>query len=307
MTNLLCLGANLPAEVEERADTRRMQSRAETLGKVMRATALVDRLEGAGIPVIVFKGPATGHSAYHDVSLRQFADIDLLLKQSDMNAAHGFVLQLGYKPYFAQADAGGLIKKGHALEFSSDTLKVELHSELLSRYLRVRFDHDEVWATARLLNVGGRQLKVLSSEVQFLFLCAHGAKHEWASIRWICDLTQLVPALDESATARLIDLAEELHARKLLALGLQLVRDVFQSKLPAQLELARQAFDTRSISLEILRAIGIDADGSSLRPSRLRALHPAIPSFLFWARTRERLLDRVLSAGDLLLGHQWNA
>lgn len=99
-----------------------------------------------GIPVIVLKGPATGLTAYGDPSLRAFGDIDLLVSKPDLIRARDFLFATGYERDYESGSEANMIRAEHALEFSGPNAKVELHSTLLSRYLRVPFDRDMIWA-----------------------------------------------------------------------------------------------------------------------------------------------------------------
>src|SRR5207244_11975507 len=51
------------------------------------------------------------------------------------------------------------------------------------------------------LPLGGTLVRTLSAEHLLLVLCAHGAKHCWERLGWICDVAELLrgtPALDLS-------------------------------------------------------------------------------------------------------------
>jgi hypothetical protein len=291
----------LPLEVAVEAGARRLSSRATVVSKIRRANFIVEKLEDLGIPTIVLKGPATGVSAYDDPSLRYFADIDLMVRGVDVSTARDLVIELGFEPRYERSSERGLVNAGHALEFKSHALKVELHTELLSRYLRVPFATSEVWETSRLVRCADREIRVLAPYVELVFLAAHGAKHEWTSFRWICDVAQLVSRLSADDITRVLELSGRLHCRKVLGLSLQLVRDTFDLDLPVELENARRAYDTKAMSNKVLAYVRVIDPLVTSRKHLLRRVNPAIPALVFWCSTRERWRDRLLSASDLIL------
>lgn len=300
-TNLVTGAELIAGEKADEVESERRNSRIRVLASVLRTNRVIEKLRDAGIAVIVMKGPATGVTGYDDPSLRPFSDADFLVKPEDVGAAVRVVRDLGFEPLYDKSDEAALLRAGHALELMSDTFKVELHTELLSRYLRVPFDNDAVWASSRTVRCGGEDIEVLAPEVEFLFLCAHGAKHEWFKYRWICDIAQLVPRLTDSDIERLIELSHELNARKILSLALQLARDTFDLALPLPLEAARTAYDTGKMSRTILGNVGVDQVVATRGMSWMSRISPAMPLLAFWMSTRERLRDRIMSAADLAL------
>src|SRR6266508_3949777 len=193
----------------------------------MRLADLVNALAAAGIPAIVLKGPAIAIAAYGDCSRRTFADVDLLLHRSDLMAARDLLVTRGFAPDFSSEMVGALVNGQHALEFSDSRSRVELHWSLLSRHLSFDLDPEELWDRAVEIECAGTRLMALAPHHLFLYLCAHGAKHEWMLFRWICDVAQLARGLTPSEAQQVVRLAERTHSKRLLALGLRLARETF--------------------------------------------------------------------------------
>ena len=96
------------AAPERLPDARFERLRKETRANALHALALgselarvVQRLDERGIAVLSYKGPVLAIQAYHDVALRQFDDLDIVLRQRDMREAHETLLGLGYTAKFA--------------------------------------------------------------------------------------------------------------------------------------------------------------------------------------------------------------
>src|SRR4029079_12255362 len=71
------------------------------------------------------------------------------------------------------------------------------------------------------------EMKALAPSHLFLYLCAHGAKHEWMLYRCICDVAQLLRRLSEQDAATVMALARRTHTKRIVSLALQLVRETF--------------------------------------------------------------------------------
>jgi len=64
-------------------------------GELARLTAAMQK---AGIPCIPFKGPTLAITAYRDLGLRQFTDLDLFVHTRDVARAKEVLARLGFKP-----------------------------------------------------------------------------------------------------------------------------------------------------------------------------------------------------------------
>ncbi|MBA3341064.1 MAG: nucleotidyltransferase family protein [Gemmatimonadaceae bacterium] len=288
----------IPKHVISRVIDRGRESRAFALSRTLIMVELVKRFEDAGIAVIVLKGPAVAIAAYGDPSLRTFGDMDLLLKKGDMVAGRELLLSSGYARDYDAVVEDCLIRDQHALEFSGPRAKVELHWTLLSRHLRLDFNVDELWGSARRIQGAGAEMRVLAPHHSFLFLCAHGAKHEWLRPRWMCDVAQLSVRLSHEEAKQVMQLADSTHSRRILALGLRVARDVLGADdSPFDPNLLVPEADTRRLVDKARKQHDAGdpspMNGSAVPQSSFSRLEPGLPALLYWASARERRLDQV--------------
>lgn len=278
------------------------RARAITLSRTLVLMDLVNSLARANVPTIVLKGPSVAMAAYGDYSRRAFGDIDLLVRRSELTTARDHVISRGYVPHYDLAMENGLIAGEHALEFSDSRTPVELHWSLLSRHLNLDLGNDELWNAARTIRCGDSEMMVLAPEHSFLYLCAHGAKHEWVSFRWICDIAQLTQRMSTSDAARVMELAERVNAKRILALALRLVRETFgEESSPFPSEAFMRDRDTASLVALVKSRLDPDAPTArSLLPMRLAGIHPYVGPLAFWLSSRERTRDRLACAARFL-------
>jgi hypothetical protein len=292
----------IPPRVCEEVAALAKLSRAFAVSRTLILMDLVDKLDRSGIPVIVLKGPAIAIAAYGDCSRRTFADVDLLVRRTDLGRTRDFVLAGGYSARFQPAIESGLIGGQDALEFSDSRTTVELHWTLISRHLRFNLDVDELWREAVVMECVGSNMKALAPEHLFLYLCAHGAKHQWALFRWICDLAQLAQHLTSGQVERIMELADEANAKRLLSLGLRLVRETFGEEdspfPPAAYRSERET--ARLVALVRWRLKSKRVASPDLLPERIAGIHEYMEPLAFWLRSRERLADRIACAAQFV-------
>jgi hypothetical protein len=300
--NLVRIEGAVPPSVRDYASNLATEARATSLARTLLMNQLLSGLTDSGISSIVLKGPALGITAYGDPTFRSFGDIDLLIRRQEIIEARDHLLASGFSRAYSARSERALLDGGHALEFASPNLKVELHSALISKYLRVPFNEARIWSTSRSIECAGRNIQVLSPDVQFTFVCAHGAKHEWMQMRLICDVAQLLERMTEEEAANVASAAASLNAKLLVAIAVRLAESVFGDvKVPKPIADLSSIYDvspivdTISIRLELS-----DVPGSPELPMLAR-IHPALPPLVFWMSARERLRDRIAAAASLLL------
>lgn len=198
---------------------------------------ILDLLEGAGIPAVTFKGPLLAATAYHDVSKREFMDLDIMIHESDLERAetllagrqyrHGLALSGFGKTAYRQSECAFDFARGNG------DLVVEVHWGLMPRYFTFPYDLEQIWGDLAWAELHGAKVRSLSTPDLVIFLCLHGAKHRWEQLRWIADVAEIVrtqPGLD---WADVLGRAERLGGSRMLLLGLYLAASLLDAPVPA--------------------------------------------------------------------------
>lgn len=291
----------MPALVRAEVAAREKQSRVYAMSRTLMLLDLVQTLDRTGIPAIVLKGPAIAIAAYDDASRRTFSDADLLVRRKDLRRARDLLLGRGYSPLYGREMESGLIAGQHALEFADSRTSVELHWALLSRHLRFDLDLDDLWSQSQFTHCLGSEIRTLSSEHLFLYLCAHGAKHEWAVFRWICDIAQLAERLSSDQARRVMALAQTANAKRILALGLRVAGEMFGESATPFPDAAFGSGRETARLVELVRARLTSNDvARGLLPRRIADIHQYMEPLAFWLSSRERITDRLACAADFV-------
>jgi hypothetical protein len=198
---------------------------------------LADLFEKEMIEVVPLKGPVLGATLYQGKVLKASTDLDLLVRPSDALKAKALLESIGYRlltvPHWPTGKAYlRNINNELAFRDPDSRLKLDLHWHLLPGYFPSPFDDAEVWASVRAVPWGNTRLQILSPEQQLMFLCAHGVKHLWSRLGWLCDLARLIqvePGIDWS---KVFDQTRRSHTTRVVLLSLLLVDNLLGVELP---------------------------------------------------------------------------
>jgi hypothetical protein len=206
------------------------------LALVAELIQILDRLQEQGIAALPYKGPVLAAQAYGNVALRQFDDLDIVLRQRDMAGAHDAILGLGYAARFPVAlsprqDGCPIPGEYKYYNEARDSI-VEFHTESTLRHFPVPPNLDDFFERSVTVDLSGHPARTFSPEDTLTAICIHGSKDFWGRISWIADVAELVrshPGLDWD---EVVQRAESLSAQRMLHLGLILAAGLLDAPLP---------------------------------------------------------------------------
>ncbi len=185
----------LPPAIEESLRQAYYATAARNLPLFQELAHVLRRLGQAGIPCILLKGAALACTVYGNVALRPMADLDLLVRVRDREAAVQALQAAGYLPTTEEMWPGFTEAFGHHAHLARPGLPavtLELHWTLLPPpHLPDPEAEDWFWETARLASCDGLSALALSPEAQILHLCAHLLQHgdlQTPRLLWLHDL-----------------------------------------------------------------------------------------------------------------------
>jgi hypothetical protein len=156
---------------------------------------IVGQFEQHKIPSLALKGPAVALAAYGDLSLRQYEDIDVMVRVDDLPKAVELLFRRGFQPARGHAHRYENVKLYHevTLVSSDQSCSVDLHWQLAPPYARAFGPNpEEIWSRATKLRLPGGDVPVLCREDLFLALCQHGTRHRWWQLKWLFDVAELL-------------------------------------------------------------------------------------------------------------------
>lgn len=258
---------------------------------------LLELFEANQIPAVPYKGPAIGVGIYGNLALRQFADLDILVPDTDVWKATELLIAEGYKAHFTipPRKQSSFIRLGYVRLFNHKTepTTVELHWRLAPRFFGAPFDTSTLWQRARRLELQGTKVRVPAPEDLILMLCIHGAKDCWEKFEWVCGLAELIRAEPEVDWQRVLRQARTIRCLKIVSFGLRLAHELLDAPVPVEvLEQITPREQLESLVHQIVsRFFSEDAKmGSSLSLTRRIKFHLAMKDSL---RERFRYCARL--------------
>ncbi len=233
----------------------------------MELGSVVRFLEERGMPSVPFKGAALAASSYGNLWLRQFSDLDLLVRPEDALEAKRALAERGYRSDLPMSDRQEALLVRHspfaysfALFLEGGPMEIDLHWRFAeSGHAAYPPRLRDPWSRLIETRIHSASVHTLGPEDELLLVSAHAAKHGWERLRWICDIAQVVsthPDLDWDDVLAAVSEAGTIGERTLLT-SLAIADAMFNLRLPAQIR-ARFESDriVQRIAGEVLCGLG---------------------------------------------------
>jgi hypothetical protein len=219
---------------------------------------VLEYLREREIEAIPYKGPVLAAEIYGDIALREFCDLDVLVRRRDVLPAAAAMRELGYASEFTLSALEESMYLDRACEYNflsgDDSVQVELHWQIVPSQFAVEFDVDSFWQRSGTAKLGGVPIPTLSAEDLLLVLSVHAAKHMWGRLRWICDIAELLrarPALDWNFV---LDEARRMGTIRMVYVGLKLASELLKSEIPKHVAAAIEKDRTATAIVQDVRA-----------------------------------------------------
>jgi hypothetical protein len=204
--------------------------------ELCRLAKLFEEHEIAFVPL---KGPALSQQLYGDLAMRCSGDLDWLVHTRDVLRVRNVLAARGYRVTSSlhwPCDSALLRCREAELSLVDEhSLSIDLHWQILPSYFASAFDYEEVWQSLVSTEFCGRKIPLLCPEHLIHLLCAHGAKHGFERLGWICDVASCLIAFPNLRWPEMLAASTRAGTMRELVLGLKIAEDLFGVSLPAML------------------------------------------------------------------------
>jgi hypothetical protein len=170
-------GPALPHDTRESLTALASISRQRTSRMLDAAAELIAALRARDVDVLPFKGALLAPLYYPDPQLRPLADLDLLVRESDLRVVIAVTEQLGYRYYSRSAEDFVYLRGARkANVWSPDNVHpVELHFRIREEYAGLAYDlTDVLWSSAtRGAYWNGADALIATAPIALHHVCAH--------------------------------------------------------------------------------------------------------------------------------------
>jgi hypothetical protein len=171
---------------------RRSGELIDLLGEV------VQRLDGAGVGVMLLKGPHYASRFYGGPAMRQYDDLDVLVRPRDLDRATRVLSELGFEQVGRRPVLESAVRHfEHAILLQRDGDKLDLHWAIRTRP-GFRLDGERLWRQARPFEIRGLRCLVPSDEDILLSIAlgiAEDLEQGGVKLKPFCDLYRAVEAI----------------------------------------------------------------------------------------------------------------
>lgn len=229
-----------PAEFLERLqqlffqNLRRNDTLTAELCDILRLTA------HHGIPVVPYKGPALALILYGDTALRQFSDLDLLIRKCDIERTFALLETRGYRRQFlfTPRQQQAFIHSDCEMLLMRDPERffLDVHWNFTPLYWSLRFDSEMIWQRLGETSINGTSTLAFHTEDLLIILCIHAAKDFWSSLGLLVDIAEVVTQNPDLDWARVSATMHAARATHIVLLSLSLAHELLGAPLPLEIK-----------------------------------------------------------------------
>ncbi len=197
---------------------------------------LLDLLSFNGISAIAFKGPVLAILAYHNIALRQFGDLDILVREHEVSQAQAILINNGYHlGNLTNIQKRDLDFHSGEISFVKDNCHtvIDLHWKMAPRFIPFQIDLRSWWMRLQPITLNGTNTLTFSLEDTLLHLCVHASSHLWVRLEWLCDIAELIRTHHSQIDwAKVLKQSHKVGCERILLLNCLLIHNLLGSQLP---------------------------------------------------------------------------
>ncbi len=250
---------------------------------------LLNLFQEHAIPAIPLKGPVLAVSAYGNLALREFSDLDILICKQEIPKAKELLLSCGYR-----------LEKNLGWEYhfihEDSQVNVDLHQLLVPAHFNLQLDFEYLRSRLKPLCIAGTMVPNILPENLLLLLCVQLGKdscHWNVRLIQLCDVAELLRTHSKLDWFGVLEQAQKLGCERMLLLDLFLVSELLGASLPQEV-LERLEADpvSKLLATQVSSRLWREAD----HPPEEQGLWSFFWSYnhSFYLSMRERQRDRVI-------------
>jgi hypothetical protein len=239
------LSAALERQEESRVprlltDAVRQSRKNQTLSTLSLSAELfriLDLFQSASLDTAVVKGPGLSQRAYGNPASRDYGDIDILLRHSDVARASQLLIATGLEPRISDRELrSGKTPGQYFFRRHESGAAIELHTERTLRYFPRPLPIEAFFQRKTNVDIDGHAIPVLSLEDEFVFISIHGAKHFWERLMWIADIAAVVHRHPQLDWSRVRQTAAEVGAERMVRVAVLLAERLLRISMPVEMK-----------------------------------------------------------------------
>ena len=264
---------------------------------------LLQTFRAEAIPVIAFKGSILANSTYGKLALRQYYDVDLFIRQQDLEQSDRVLVGGGYI-------CDELFEQEARYRCPDNAVEVDVHWGFTPGYFHLTVAAEELFGRARPETLLDEPVMTFSGEDLLEILCVQVMKDCWERrqqlehLSKVCDIAEHLRAHPQLEWSRVFQSAQQKGLQRIVHCALILARELLGAELPPQV-LARIETDqgARTCARRVCRSLFSETDTLSPLANSYFSLGLRVRQLAFYLGIRERLRDRVRHLWQIIKVH----
>jgi hypothetical protein len=197
------------------------------------AAAILGALEAAGVRTMLLRGAATAVAYYGDAGVRPMNDVDVLVREDEMDCARRVADTKGWRPV---AGSEPFERREAAAALRNDQGRVvRLHWQPSRNVSLPGVAWEPMWQRAVDVTFNHTATRVPSPADHLVLACIDGARaNSGSTLRWITDVTVLLGADPQPAWDIVVSQACRHHVSLLVGEALRYLAQGFGAKVPPE-------------------------------------------------------------------------
>jgi len=285
-----------PGDVMDTLKRRYLSIVAHNVRITATLSGLQRLLKTHGIDVAPIKGPALAILAHGNVGMRQFEDLDLLVRPRDLMRTVHVLEEAGYAvrglPVHANRGRYAASLQDWSMHKEIGRVQLDLKPVLIWQTLSTPQSTEFMLESRELLSTGnGNDLLAPGPEAMLLAVCVDGTCDMWGKLAAVVDVAALMVNSPGADWRALLEVAARLGHERSLLVGACVAEALLGGPLPPDIRDAAEADAVaRRLAAEAVASLR-DAPGNEASVSR---------RCLFAFRTRKGMRDRCRYVSRLL-------
>lgn len=277
----------IPAGIWQRLEQLNSENIRQSLFLSGELIKLIKLFDAEKVPVIPYKGPALSALVYKDLTMREFVDLDLIVRRRDVVRAKKLLLDNGFTQKIEISDEQlTLYSRSECdqifINNKSDYI-LELHWSVTPPYFGFNLTTEDLLEESVKIDFGNSRISSPSIENLLLILCVNATKEIWRRLEWLCTVAEIVRQNPKMDWSKVLLQAKKFESERMLLLGLFLSRELLEVKLPDEIK-EQIKKDKAILPLAKKSCEGLFEEKRMLKKMQMH---------LFRLSARERIIDRA--------------
>lgn len=195
---------------------------------------VLDLFAANDIQVVPFKGLIWATLAYGNMALREFCDLDILVRPRDFSKAKELLVEQGYHDKFLGSKEQEIAQV--QMVRKDGQVKIDLHFGLVPQEFYLQLDSESFFEGLQTVSIAGRDIATFSPENSLALGYIHGTKDNWGLLKRICDFAALIRTYPDVDWQNVVPRCGTNYSDRSFWLGAAIVKTYLQISLPEELK-----------------------------------------------------------------------